>query len=79
GVSGCIVDCKCIFQSALTGNASSIIIAHNHPSGNLKASGADMALTRKVAEGAKVLDITLLDHLILTPSSFLSFADEGML
>ena len=77
--TGTIAEPKMIFASAIKANASSIIIAHNHPSGNLVASQADIALTRKIKEGGKLLEIHLLDHLIITTESYFSFADEGML
>ena len=77
GVSGTIVDIKIIFQIALMGNASSFIIAHNHPSGNLKPSNADLILTRKIKEAGEIMEIKLLDHLILTKEGFMSMADEG--
>ena len=80
GVSGTVADPKIIFQFALKTNASNIILCHNHPSGNLKPSEADRQLTKKLAEGGKVLDIPLLDHIIIIPDSgYLSFADEGLM
>jgi DNA repair protein RadC len=78
-VTGTVADPKLIFASAIKANACSLIIAHNHPSGNLVASQADIALTRKIKEGGKLLEIPLLDHLIITTESYFSFADEGML
>ena len=77
GVSGTIVDIKLLLASALKANASSIIIAHNHPSGNLKPSEHDLRLTRKIKEGAKLLDVSLLDHLIVTKVGYYSFSDDG--
>lgn len=77
GVSGTLVDIKIIFQIALIGNASAFIIAHNHPSGNLKPSNADISLTRKIKEAGEIMEIKLLDHLILTKEGFMSMADEG--
>ncbi|WP_207427875.1 DNA repair protein RadC [Pedobacter sp. SYSU D00535] len=79
GQSGTIADPKIIFKSALENNAASIILAHNHPSGNLKPSQADISLTRKLREAGSFLDIAVLDHLIFTNSSYFSFADEGLL
>jgi len=79
GVSGTIVDAKLIFSVALKCNASNIILAHNHPSGNRKPSSADLSITRKIKQGCSLLDLALLDHLILTKDGFLSFADEGLL
>jgi len=78
GISGTVADPKIILQYAVLSNASSIILAHNHPSGNLNPSEADMKLTRKLKEACSCLDIPCLDHLILGPeSSYYSFADEG--
>ncbi len=79
GVSGTMVDSKLLLASAIKANASSIIIAHNHPSGNLKPSECDKRLTKKIKEGAKLLDITLLDHLIVTKDGFYSFIDDDEL
>lgn len=79
GVSGTVADPKIIFGTALKGNASSIILAHNHPSGNLKPSVADRQLTAKIAQAATYLDIAVLDHLILTSEEYFSFADEGLM
>jgi DNA repair protein RadC len=79
GVSGTVADPKIIFKFALDSLASGIVLAHNHPSGNLKASEADISLTRKVIEAGKLLDIQVLDHLIFAGQSYLSFADEGLL
>jgi DNA repair protein RadC len=79
GVSGTIVDVKLLLTAALKSNASGIIVAHNHPSGNLKPSDNDLSLTRKIKEGAKLLDIILLDHIIVTNTGFYSFSDSGEL
>lgn len=79
GVSGTVADPKIIFNKAIESLASAIILIHNHPSGNLKPSQADIALTRKLKEGGKLLDIPVLDHLIFTDESYYSFADEGMM
>ena len=79
GTTGTIVDIKVVFQTALKSNASSIILAHNHPSGNLKPSEADIRITSNLREAGKLMDIPLLDHLILTDEGFYSFADEGIL
>lgn len=79
GVSHCQVDNKLIFASALKANASSIILAHNHPSGNLRESSSDIALTTRVIKGAGLLDIKVLDHMILTSDSYLSFMDKGLM
>ncbi|KAB1066189.1 RadC family protein [Salibacter halophilus] len=79
GVSGTVADAKIIFQIALEKLASSIILAHNHPSGNLTASQADIQLTEKLKEGASLLDLQVLDHLIIGDENYLSFADDGLL
>lgn len=78
GIAGTIADPKLIFGTALKGGASSIILAHNHPSGNLKPSQADINLTRKIKNGGELLDVAVLDHLIVTAEGFYSFADEGL-
>lgn len=79
GVSSTVVDPKLVFAVALKCNASSIIISHNHPSGNLKPSGADITLTKKLKTAGKYLDIELLDHIIITKNGFYSFLDEGLI
>lgn len=79
GVAGTVADPKVIFKLALSELATSIIVAHNHPSGNLTASQADKELTRKLKEAAKFLDIAFLDHLIISGERYMSFADEGLL
>lgn len=79
GVSGTVADPKIIYKMALEELASSIIIAHNHPSGNLIASHNDLELTRKVKEAGRMLEIHLLDHIIIGGPKYLSFADEGLL
>ncbi|MGZ4034961.1 MAG: RadC family protein [Bacteroidia bacterium] len=78
GVAGTVVDTKIIFKSAIEYYASSIIICHNHPSGNLKPSEADIKITKNIKEGGKLMEIPLLDHLIISENGFYSFADEGM-
>jgi len=70
---------KEVMKRALILNASALIVAHNHPSGNLSASQADIALTNKLKEAGKFLEIQLLDHIIITADSYTSFADEGLL
>lgn len=79
GVSGTVADNKLIFKHAIQELGSSIIVMHNHPSGNLKPSKADESLTKKIKEGASNLDIALLDHLIIHNEAYFSFADEGLL
>jgi DNA repair protein RadC len=79
GVSGTVCDPKLIYSAALEVGASGLILAHNHPSGNLKASSQDLALTKKIKEAGSVLEIQLLDHLIITANTYTSFSDEAML
>lgn len=79
GVSGTVADPKIIFKLAIECLASAIILVHNHPSGNLKPSEADKDLTRRLASAGKLLEIPILDHLIFTDASYLSFADEGLM
>lgn len=79
GISGTVVDIRLILKPAIQYLASSIILAHNHPSGNLKPSHEDIYLTKKIKEAAKLMDIALQDHLIIGDQAYLSFADEGLL
>jgi DNA repair protein RadC len=79
GVSGTVVDTKIIFKSAVEHYASSLIICHNHPSGNLKPSDADIRITKSIKEAGKIMEIPLVDHLIITDTEYYSFADEGIL
>ena len=79
GVAGTVADPKIIFKVALAELASGIVLAHNHPSGNLTASQADIDLTRKLKEAGKLLEIQVLDHVIIAGQKYFSFADEGML
>jgi DNA repair protein RadC len=79
GVSSTIVDVRILFCLALKCNASAILIAHNHPSGNLNPSIQDKELTKKITSASKFLDIALLDHLIVTKDGFYSFQDKGLL
>lgn len=79
GVAGTVADPKIIFKAALEELASGIILAHNHPSGNLKASQADVDLTKKLAAGGRLLEIQVLDHLIIAGQKYFSFADEGLI
>jgi DNA repair protein RadC len=79
GVAGTVADPKIIFKLALDELASGIILAHNHPSGNLTASQADLDLTKKLKEAGKLLDIQVLDHVIVAGQKYFSFADEGMM
>lgn len=79
GVSGTVADPKKIFQIALENRASSIILCHNHPSGNIQPSEADKKLTMKLKQAGQFLDLPILDHLIIGEENYFSFADEGIL
>lgn len=79
GVAGCVADPKIIFATALKARASGIILAHNHPSGNLMPSTADMDLTKRLVRAGKFLETQVLDHLVLTKEDYYSFADEGVM
>ena len=79
GFAGTVVDPKIIFIAALKGCASSIILAHNHPSGNLKPSQSDISITKRLVEVGYILELPVVDHLIVTEDGFLSFAEEGLL
>jgi len=79
GITGTLVDVRITLRKALEVGATSIILAHNHPSGTLKPSEADKQLTQKLKTAAQSLDIKVLDHLIVTEKSYFSFADEGLL
>jgi DNA repair protein RadC len=79
GQAGTIADPKIIFQTALEHHSASIILSHNHPSGSLKPSQADLQLTRKLKDAGALLDIGVLDHLIFTDTAYLSLADEGLM
>ena len=79
GTNSTLVDIKMIFQAALKANSVAIIAAHNHPSGQLYPSDADTKLTRKIRDAGNFLDITLLDHIILSSEGYYSMADEGLI
>lgn len=79
GITGTIADPKVILKKALETDATSIILSHNHPSGSLKPSRADEALTIKIKEAAKLLDINVIDHIIVSDEGYYSFADEGIM
>jgi DNA repair protein RadC len=79
GVHGTVADPKIIFKTALESLASGIIVAHNHPSGNLTPSQQDIDLTKKLKEAGKLLEIQLLDHVIIASKNYFSFADEGLM
>lgn len=79
GQAGTVADPKIIFKAALENNAANVVLAHNHPSGNLKPSQADLNLTKKIKSAGDMLDIPVIDHVIFAERSYLSFADEGLL
>ena len=79
GMTGTVIDVRIILKMALEKHATSLIFAHNHPSGNLDASEADRKITHQLKEAAAIMDIPLLDHLIITQAGHFSFADEGLL
>lgn len=79
GVAGTVVDQKIVFKEALDNLASGIILCHNHPSGNLKPSPEDLALTKKLKQAGDLLDIKVMDHIIVAGNSYFSFADEGLI
>lgn len=77
GVSGTVIDVRLILKRAIELLASSIILVHNHPSGNLNPSPEDNRITTKTKEAALLLDINVLDHLIITPTDYFSYSDNG--
>lgn len=79
GIAGTVTDIRIILKEALMVSAPAIILAHNHPSGNIEPSFADENITRKIKEGAAMLDIRVLDHIIVGADQYYSFADEGKL
>ncbi|OWP84369.1 hypothetical protein BWK59_05730 [Flavobacterium davisii] len=79
GITGTIVDTRLVYKLAFDYFATGIILIHNHPSGKLKPSDADIQLTKKLIEAGKHLDILVLDHLIITEKAYFSFADENLL
>lgn len=79
GTAGTVVDIKIILQGAILQNATGLIICHNHPSGNLNPSSNDRIITKNIKEAVKLLDMSLLDHLIITSESYYSFSDEGII
>lgn len=78
GMTGTVVDVRMVFKIALEQNATSIILVHNHPSGKLQPSDADIQITKKIKNAGKELDIPVLDHIIITERGYFSFADEGI-
>jgi DNA repair protein RadC len=79
GISGTVIDVRVILKKAIEKSASSIILAHNHPSGNLRASQSDLEITRKTSEAAKLVDMAVLDHIIVAGNNYTSLADEGLI
>jgi DNA repair protein RadC len=79
GISGTVVDVRLICKAAIENNASAVVIAHNHPSGQLTASEQDKSITKKLKEALKTFEIALLDHLIIGDQKYYSFADDGIL
>jgi DNA repair protein RadC len=79
GISGTVIDVRLILKIAIEHLASSIILCHNHPSGNLNHSEQDVQITKKIKEAAKLFDINLLDHIIVAGDKYFSFADEGLI
>ena len=77
GTSNTTVDIKMVIQTALLANASCIMLAHNHPSGNLRPSSDDNRITNRIIEAARLFDITVLDHIVITNESYYSFTDNG--
>jgi len=79
GITGTVADPRIILKKALEYNATSLILSHNHPSGQLKPSRQDQEITLKIKEAAKYFDITITDHIIVSHEGYFSFADEGMI
>jgi DNA repair protein RadC len=79
GISGTVIDVRLILKNALDRLASSLILCHNHPSGNLTPSDADQRITSKISGASRTMDIQLLDHIIIADNSYFSFSDEGMI
>jgi DNA repair protein RadC len=79
GIDSCYVDPRVVFATALTAKATRLILAHNHPSGVTKPSEADIVFTQRIVDGGKLLDISIMDHVIVTPHGYYSFAEEGLM
>ena len=79
GITGTVADTRIILKKALENRATSIVLCHNHPSGNLKPSKADEELTKKIKEAAKYHDIEVIDHIIVSEEGYFSFSDDGLL
>jgi len=79
GISGTVVDMRIIFKFAIENLASSVILCHNHPSGSVRPSNADIELTRKIRDGGRLIDVAIIDHIITGDKTYFSFSDEGLL
>jgi DNA repair protein RadC len=79
GITGTVVDLRLVFKMALEYGATSIVLCHNHPSGSLKPSDADIQITQKLKRAGESLEIAILDHVIVTETSYFSFVDQGIL
>ncbi len=79
GISGTVIDVRLILKTAVEKLASAMILSHNHPSGTMQASDADLKITHKIKDAAKLMDILVLDHILIGQNSYLSLADEGIL
>jgi len=79
GITGTVVDPKLVFQAGLKANATSVILAYNHPSGQTTPSEADISLTKKLVNAGNILEMPVLDHLIIAQQGYKSFADDGLL
>lgn len=79
GITGTVADPRIILKAALSYDATSLVLCHNHPSGNLKPSRADEEITKKITEAARYFDIRILDHIIVSEEGYFSFADEGLI
>ncbi len=79
GITGTLIDVRIVYQTALLCNATSIIIAHNHPSGRLEPSNNDLLITKKLASAGEILNIEFSDHLIISPNRYYSLSDNGLI
>jgi DNA repair protein RadC len=79
GITGTVIDVKMLMKEAILNYSNAIILVHNHPSGNVKPSQADIEITQKIKEAARLFDISTLDHIIITSNGYYSFADEGVI
>jgi len=79
GISGTVIDVRIIFNNAINTLCSSVILCHNHPSGNKKPSSADITITNKIKNAGEILDCIVLDHIIIAQNDYFSFADDGVI